>query len=165
MPPILYPPDAGWPRHRVPILVASYDTHCLRLGYSFSRPPHGNLKLVIVVILFIKYALWSFIPAISTNYYKIHRFICICFNPSVLRPIQYKYLRHSLVLVFMVTTLKSIRRIVKLRKLSSLVIWSPFSSAQSKFVIPLGGLLPYTFQIAVYETVQFQYLLSFLGIK
>jgi hypothetical protein len=36
----LYPPEAGWPsytpRHRVPILVASYDTHGLRWNYSYS---------------------------------------------------------------------------------------------------------------------------------
>jgi hypothetical protein len=37
---VLYPPEAGWPSyipgHRVPILVASYDTHGLRWDYSYS---------------------------------------------------------------------------------------------------------------------------------
>ena len=45
-PPYLYPPETGWssytPGHQVRILVASYDTHGLRWGYSCSRPPHGN---------------------------------------------------------------------------------------------------------------------------
>jgi hypothetical protein len=38
--PYLYPLETGWPsytpRHRVPILVASYDTHGLRWDYSYS---------------------------------------------------------------------------------------------------------------------------------
>jgi hypothetical protein len=36
----LYPPEAGWPsytpKHWVPILVASYDTHGLWWDYSYS---------------------------------------------------------------------------------------------------------------------------------
>jgi hypothetical protein len=32
-----------YPRHWVPILVASYDTHGVRWGYSNARPPHGKI--------------------------------------------------------------------------------------------------------------------------
>jgi hypothetical protein len=38
--PYLHPLETGWPsytpRHRVPILVASYETHGLRWDYSYS---------------------------------------------------------------------------------------------------------------------------------
>jgi hypothetical protein len=48
----LCPPETGWPsyipRHWVPILVASYDTHGVRWGYSNSQPPHGKLVTLTV---------------------------------------------------------------------------------------------------------------------
>jgi hypothetical protein len=40
------------PRHWVPILVASYDPYELRWGYSFSRPPHGNLFVLNTLCIF-----------------------------------------------------------------------------------------------------------------
>jgi hypothetical protein len=45
--PYLCPPEAAWPsytpRQWVPILVAFYDTHGVRWGYSNSRPPYGKV--------------------------------------------------------------------------------------------------------------------------
>jgi hypothetical protein len=41
--------EAGWPhytpRHWVPVLVASYDTHGVRWGYSVSRPPLEKARI------------------------------------------------------------------------------------------------------------------------
>jgi len=45
--PDLYPVETGWssctPRHRVPILVAFYDTHVLQWDHSFPRSSHGDI--------------------------------------------------------------------------------------------------------------------------
>ena len=41
-------PGVGWP-----ILVASYDTHGLRWDYSYSRPPHGNVKTATLAKFFL----------------------------------------------------------------------------------------------------------------
>jgi hypothetical protein len=60
----LYPPEAGWPsytpRHRVPILVVSYDTHGLRWGCSFPRPPHVKFLTNYIIIINTLYDWGSF---------------------------------------------------------------------------------------------------------
>jgi len=54
-PPYLCPLETGWSsytsKHWVSIILASYDRHCLRWGYSCSLPSHGILRYVVDKIL------------------------------------------------------------------------------------------------------------------
>ena len=62
--PYLCPPEAACssytPRHWVPNLVASYDTHGVRWGYSNSRPSHGkNITVLLLFLLFFVYSIFK----------------------------------------------------------------------------------------------------------
>ena len=50
------------PMLRGPILVAFYDTHRLRWGYSVSRPPHGTKSVLFFIHCYLETLqhLWSY---------------------------------------------------------------------------------------------------------
>jgi hypothetical protein len=57
-PPYLCSSETGWssytPGHSISILVVSYNKHELRLGYSYSLPPHRKSLDYITAIIFCK---------------------------------------------------------------------------------------------------------------
>jgi hypothetical protein len=79
MSPYLYPLENGWPsytpRHRVPILIASYDMHGLQWDYFFPRSSHRY-----ILILFA-----HFRSGLESDFFPSRFQTKILFSPCVLR--------------------------------------------------------------------------------